>query len=208
LFFQGHISSFRLFAAEEVMDTLLHSNRVITDEIPLVLEHQNEWKEAIVLRRWEDVPVRYEFRGFVFNGKLTCITQYYNEVVCHDVLANKEKIEKLILDFTDQVIDRVPITPKEYVIDFLVDLKNDRVMVVEINPFGEPDGMGTGCVLFNPDDPRDADILFGSAPFEFRLETVPLCVADYDSMVAAAKKSSLNHWARSSLLCDLLPFNF
>lgn len=206
--FQAHVSSFRLFTAEEVMMTILHSNRVMTDEIPLVLEHKNEWKEQIVLRRWCDVPVRYEFRGFIFDGKLTALCQYYNEVVCPELIEHKDKIEKLVLDFAPQIIDRIPITPKEYVIDFLVDLEKERVLVVEINPFGKPDGIGTGCVLFDPENPRDADILFGNAPFEFRIDTVPLCVGDYQSMIAAARKSTLNHWARSSLLCELPDITF
>jgi len=206
--FQAHISSFRLFTAEEVMQTLLHSNRVITDEIPLVLEHVNEWKEQIVLRRWTDVPVWFEMRGFVFDGKLTSLCQYYNEVVCQEVLENKDKIEKLILDFAQKIIPQIPITPKEYCIDFLVDLKNEKVMIVEINPFGKPDGMGTGCVLFDPLIAHDADVLFGKAPFEFRIETECLCVKDFELMIASAKKSTVNHWARSSLLLELPPFEF
>jgi hypothetical protein len=206
--FQAHISSFRLFTAKEVMETLLHSNRVITDEIPLVLDHLNEWKEQIVLRRWTDVPVWFEMRGFVFDGKLTSLTQYYNEVICQEVIDNKDKIEKLVRDISEIIIDKIPITPREYCIDFLVDLKNSKVMVVEINPFGKPDGMGTGCVLFDPEKSDDYNVLFGISPFEFRIETEPTCVNDFELMVATAQRSSQNHWARSSLLCELPHFDF
>jgi len=125
-----------------------------------------------------------------------------------EVIENKEKIEKLVREYSPGLIKRIPITPKEYVIDFLVDLPNEKVFVVEINPFGKPDGMGTGCVLFNPDVVHDAAVLFGEAPFEFRIETEPLCVKDFEFMVQTAKNSTANHWARSSLLCELPELTF
>jgi hypothetical protein len=201
--FQAHIASFRLFTAIEVIETLLYSNRVVTDEIPLALDHLDTWKVQIVLRRWCDLPVRFEFRGFVFDNKLTALCQYYNEVVCPDVIVNKEKIQHLIQNFFEQVRDRIPITPKEYVIDFLVDLENDKVLIVEINPFGKPDGLGTGCVHFDPSCSLDAAVLFGEAEFEFRLDTNPLSRTDFEKMRAEAQRSTANHWARSKLLLEL-----
>lgn len=201
--FQAHISSFRLFTVTEVIETLLHSNRVMTDEIPLALEYPQNWKQQIVLRRWCDVPIRFELRGFVYDNKLTALCQYYNEVVCTELLENKDRIQRLVLDFFEQIRDRMPLTPKEYVVDFLVDLEKDRVLVVEINPFGKPDGLGTGCVLFDPYNSCDAAVLFGEAEFEFRLDEVPLSRENYEKMRAEAQRSTHNHWARSSLLSEL-----
>jgi hypothetical protein len=206
--FQAHIASFRLYNAHEVMQTLVHSNRVCTDEIPLVLEHLAEWKEQIVLRRWRDLPVKFEMRGFVFGGRLTGLAQYYNEVVCPEVVRAKEEIAKLCLDCAERAIPRIPITPQEYCIDFIVDLERGEALIVEINPFGEPDGLGTGCILFDPLVKEDADVLFGRKPFEFRIETQPLCKSDYEQMVAGSRRSESNHWARSSLLGQLPDFDF
>jgi hypothetical protein len=67
----------------------------------------------------------------------------------------------------------VEMEPAEYVMDFAVDLVHERVFVIELNPFGKPDGMGTGTVLFNPSKAEDRKILFGESPFEFRIEKEP-----------------------------------
>jgi hypothetical protein len=52
-----------------------------------------------------------------------------------------------------------------------VDLPHNRAYIVELNPFGAPDGMGTGTVMFDIDDAHDCEILFGREAFEFRVET-------------------------------------
>ena len=41
----------------------------------------------------------------------------------------------------------IPVDPPEYVIDFGV--VDDRAYVIELNPFGRPNGCGTGTVLFD-----------------------------------------------------------
>jgi len=177
--FQAHISSYRLYTAEEVLTTLLSSERVINDELPLALEHKNRiWKEHIVLRKWYDIPIEFEFRGFVYDNKLTGLCQYYSEILFPVLVENKQKIQTLVLDFFELIKDKLPIEPKEYVIDFVVDIEKNRVLVVEINPFGKPDGMGTGQVMFYLDPaynkPHDYKVLFGEADFEFRIETKAL----------------------------------
>jgi hypothetical protein len=182
--FQSHISSFQLFNADEVLQTLLSSDRVIGDEIPLALEHKNRvWKEHIVLRKWQDIPIAYEFRGFVFNDKLSGLCQYYDEILYKEVVDNYEKIESLILNFFKKVKNLVPLTPKEYVIDFVVDVQNEQVIIVELNPFGEPDGMGTGCVMFDLKNEHDYSVIFGDAGFEFRVETEALSEANFEKMM-------------------------
>lgn len=182
--FQAHISSFKVTSAKEVLETLLHSDRVITDELPLVLEHKDvQWKEHIVLREWVDIPIQYEFRGFVYDNRLTALCQYYDEVLYTDLVTNKDKIQSLVLNFFEKIKDDVPITPKEYVLDFLVDVREERVRIVEINPFGKPDGMGTGTVMFDLKKPEDVSVLFGDSPFEFRVETEALGKESYSKMI-------------------------
>lgn len=45
--------------------------------------------------------------------------------------------------------DRVPINDKTYVVDWAVDLNSDKVYIIEINPFGDYEGMGTSPAMFN-----------------------------------------------------------
>jgi hypothetical protein len=41
---------------------------------------------------------------------------------------------------------------------------------------GKPNGQGTGTVMFDSANPSDLNILFGDAPFEFRVETAPIAI--------------------------------
>lgn len=81
----------------------------------------------------------------------------------------------------------------DVVIDFAVDLENDRVLVVEMNPFNNYIGCGTGilplfccccCSLFSNmnalwadaamfDWKKDAKVLT-EGPFQFRVEKQPV----------------------------------
>ena len=111
--YQAHISSFRLYSGAEVIETLLHSYRVVMDELVLVLEHKEKvWKEQIFLRQWWDVPIHFEFRGFIYGNELTALCQYYDGVYYEDVIHQEETIEKLIKDFFEEIKDRVPIEPE------------------------------------------------------------------------------------------------
>jgi len=184
--FQAHISSLKLSNAREVLDTLLASDRVMNDEIPLALEHSNtKWTKNIVIRQWCPIPIQYELRGFVYNNTLTGLCQYYDEVFYPELLEHKDLIKKIVLDFFESVKDLIPINPKEYVLDMIVDLDHHKALIVEINPFGKPDGMGTGTVMFNLKNETDADILFGEKPFEFRLETEPLSEEKFSKMIGS-----------------------
>ena len=73
--------------------------------------------------------------------------------------------------------------------DFVVDLDIEVVYVVEINPFGKPDGMGTGLVYFDASNSHDYCVLFGEAPFEFRIEESPLNEESYEKMISQEIRS-------------------
>jgi len=191
--FQAHISSFKLHSAKEVLETLLSSERVITDELPLALEHRHKiWKEHIVLRKWNSIPLQYELRAFIYNNTMTALCQYYDEVVYPELVANKEIITRLVLDFFSKVKDDVPIHPKEYVLDLVVDIPQQKVIIVEINPFGKPDGMGTGTVMFDLRKNVDRGILFGEKGFEFRVETEMLSEEAYKNMIGPELDALVN----------------
>jgi len=156
----------------------------MTDEIPLALEHSKRiWNETIVIRKWCPIPIKFELRGFIFGNVLTGLCQYYDEVLYQEILKNKEKIQNLVFEFFESVKHLIPITPKEYVLDMIVDIVQNKVLIVEINPFGKPDGMGTGTVMFDLKKEVDADILFGKKPFEFRVETEPLSEEKFQKMI-------------------------
>jgi len=81
-------------------------------------------------------------------------------------------LERLIIEKFEQIKNIVPLEPKTYVMDFAVDITNNRVYVIELNPFGEYEGMGTSTSMF--DKIKDHEVLFGNGPWEFRIETKPI----------------------------------
>lgn len=46
--------------------------------------------------------------------------------------------------------------------DIAVNLDKNEAKIIELNPFGRPDGRGTGTCLFDRNSPSDLAILFGS----------------------------------------------
>lgn len=81
-------------------------------------------------------------------------------------------------------------------LDLVVDLENEKVLIVEINPFGKPDGMGTGTVMFNLRDKNsvDREILFGERGFEFRVETEELTEEAYNNMIGSDLEALVNQY--------------
>lgn len=164
------IQSLRHSDAASVLESFLTSDRVCEDDLPLALSFPDRWSQHIVIREWIDIPTYCEFRGFVFNGKLTAVSQYFVGVHFPELIQHEQTILALIQQLFEEMKHLVPVQPAEYVLDIAVDLEHKRAFVIELNPFGRPDGLGTGCCLFKCNDPRDAAILFGEAPFEFRIQ--------------------------------------
>ena len=65
------IAALRCCSAADVIDTLITSDRVCTDDIPLALSFPSAWSQHVVLRQWRTIPPHHEFRAFVYGGKLT-----------------------------------------------------------------------------------------------------------------------------------------
>lgn len=170
----GTTNCLRLDDAEQVLECLSTSERVCEDDIPLALGFPAKWSQHIVLRPWVEIPTEQEFRAFVFDGKLTGLSQYFSSVHFPAVAERKAEIESLVVDFFARVQALVPIRPAEYVMDLAVNVEAQVVSIIEFNPFGWPDGMGTGTVMFNLEAEHDRNVLFGKAPFECRVVLEPI----------------------------------
>ncbi|KNC55677.1 uncharacterized protein AMSG_01947 [Thecamonas trahens ATCC 50062] len=164
------IAALRSDSAAQVVASLMSSDRVCADDIPLALEHAHQWSQHVVLREWVSLPPWSELRGFVVDGKLTALSQYFVGVRFDELVAARDAVEALVKAAFDDFAPRLGIS--SCVLDLAVDLDAGRVYVIELNPFGPPDGLGTGTCLFNL--ATDADVLFGAAPFEFRIQHEPL----------------------------------
>ena len=109
------------------------------------------------------------------------MSQYFSGAFFPELVQNKSKIYGMVKDFFATVRDKVQLDPGDYVMDLAIDLPNNKVYVIELNPGGPPDGHGTGTPLFDLSKELDRAILFGenqsdgneTDDFEFRIRTSP-----------------------------------
>ena len=73
-----------------------------------------------------------EFRGFVNEKRLNALSMYFHAAYSADLAENKDRVQKLILDFFETIKDKIP--HPSYVIDFYV-TSTGKVIVIELNPF-------------------------------------------------------------------------
>ncbi|RUS21727.1 hypothetical protein BC937DRAFT_91699 [Endogone sp. FLAS-F59071] len=147
----------KIITAKEAMTLLTNSERVFGD-IESILEEQPETTTTsfdcfIVLRKWEYIPIEYEFRCFVNEGKMNAISQYDSIVFFESYslfLSSlpllKSQIRSAITAYhvtTIQPLLTSSAFPSadRYVIDFaFVGGDLSRPVVIEINPFFNADG--------------------------------------------------------------------
>jgi len=144
----------------------------IWEDMAAMLDGQiGEWKLMVVLRQWADIHPSMEFRGFVYERKLTAISSYNRAVYWPDMVVHKDAIETLLKDYWKKVEPAVPRNMSNFIVDFAVSRDLSRVFIVELNHFYDFEGNATNAELFSWD--KDDDILLGRRPFEMRVLTTP-----------------------------------
>ena len=148
---------------QEAMSILLSSERVYTD--------LHDWirygePEQLVFRVWEnELSLDLEFRVFVYNNKITAISQYdhygvypyLNDNDDNNSGKHKYKIKKHLKELMInkwKIIDK-KILQDNYVVDFGYLESKDEMIVIEISPFRQC----TGPACFNWK--IDHDIMYG-----------------------------------------------
>lgn len=126
----------------------------------------------LVVRAWDpSLKPESEFRGICWNGKLTCLCQYFHPLYFEELVANKELILSDILNVFESSLSQAVESQGGYCIIDFAWLGPGKVIIIELNPF---DGLCLGVFpastgLFLWDDPTDKAIMMGDAPFEFRI---------------------------------------
>ena len=136
---------------------------------------------SVCLRAWEPaLRQESEYRGFVYGGQLTQLTQYNPYVHLPQLVASRADVAARIAAFWGaHVRPLLAARWDEYVVDF-AELTTGRIVVIELNPF---DGVCLGAFpastgLFLWEDPVDRAVMKGEAPFEFRRRTTRLTPAE------------------------------
>ena len=146
---QAATDMMRIKDASQAINCFARSERIDNDmKLALdVASRSGEWTESFCVRKWHNIAVDMEFRGFVFGGKLRALSQYNHMFVSPRLLKNRDYLLKMMTDsFENQVKPRLDHKFSDYVIDFAVTGKKwgdslapsqeeERVWVIELNPF-------------------------------------------------------------------------
>jgi len=145
---RAHILALQLTDAKEVVEMFLNSERINSD-LRLAMDYVKNWDQHFIVREFIPVPIEYEFRAFIVNNEFRGMCQYYHYMLFPKLVENKQLINDLVLKRWNEVKDLVPMNPKTYVADFAVDLDKQKVYIIELNPFGDYEGMGTSPSMFH-----------------------------------------------------------
>lgn len=137
---------------KEAMSLLLTSERVHSDMSDWL---NNGGKEQIVLREFNNnLNYDYEFRAFVYNYKLTAISQYDHYGKYQHIIDQREIIEKLINEFwLKNIKERIKYS--DYIIDF--GYVDGKIILIEISPFLQCTGASCYRWFLNMDELKNGD---------------------------------------------------
>ncbi|KAJ7245646.1 hypothetical protein B0H12DRAFT_1054171 [Mycena haematopus] len=130
--------------AASVIRALVLSERVWQD-MTLAMRHPDTWRQNIILRKWEPVPMDMEFRTFVANGRMTAVSQYAYQLYSSR-LNDASQLLLAVTAIRDLYNDLWPILSQQAfsscVLDFGVVPPTEtggswRATLIEINPFEE-----------------------------------------------------------------------
>eukprot|EP01106_Pelomyxa_sp_JSP_P015412 TRINITY_DN52_c0_g1_i15.p1 TRINITY_DN52_c0_g1~~TRINITY_DN52_c0_g1_i15.p1 ORF type:complete len:321 (-),score=71.82 TRINITY_DN52_c0_g1_i15:195-1157(-) len=167
--------SMRVATGADAVNLLVRSDRIQGD---LENFHRGQITEqfSVVIREFRTFDPDLEFRGFVYKGKFTALTQYNDYTYFPKLVARKQQILELIQrEYALRVLPNVKLS--SYVIDFVLCVPSEQgyagradrfdnlgLWVVEVNPLAE--FAGTGMFTWE----KDRDVLLGKQPFEFRMQ--------------------------------------
>eukprot|EP00298_Acanthocystis_sp_HF-20_P007283 c16913_g1_i1.p1 GENE.c16913_g1_i1~~c16913_g1_i1.p1 ORF type:complete len:327 (-),score=102.24 c16913_g1_i1:33-926(-) len=160
----------------EALRLLLRSERIYIDILQheLFTQNQNNFNLSVhVFEFCHNFDPNWEFRGFVSEGKRTCLTAYNPWVYDKVIVESKEKILEIITNLWDRVQPKVK--SNNYCIDFAVSPNLKDCWIIEVNNFLPP---LSGSGLFDFHKEEDKNIIF-NGPFTFRIKETPTKEEDF-----------------------------
>jgi len=164
--YRAMINSMKVLKAKEALDMFVESERIKFD-LELDLRFPDEFSNHVIVRLWEDIPLENEFRAFVFDHKLTAISQYFTQIYFPQLVEHKTEMLQQIKQFWLSCKDAFEY--EKFVIDFAIK-RDGNAVVLELNPYN----ISTGSSLFSWHSEEDSDIMEGLKPFEFRILESPI----------------------------------
>eukprot|EP01080_Neovahlkampfia_damariscottae_P008499 gene8499-323_t len=118
---------------EEVLLLLKSSDLIYSD---LKQMKDSKIKPVLVLRKYYDLNSDMEFRLFIKNNDLICISQRNCLTFYKHLIEKKDEIENKIKQFfKDEIKNKFEL--KNYIVDVYISTKN-KIWIIDFNVFGEP----------------------------------------------------------------------
>lgn len=159
------IESLKVKNGVEAVQLMISSTRV-GEDLDYALQPGDSGfadRSCLVIREWVQIPLWAEFRGFVWNNKLTSIGQYNHPVVFPELKDQVPKILPALENFFEQMKSCIPLD--RYIIDFAW-TPEGKVYLVEVNPFDGEIVFPASTGLWNWDVDRNQMI---HGPLELRI---------------------------------------
>jgi len=87
---------------------------------------------ALYAMAWRTIPPWSEFRAFVKDRNLVGLTQYHHRQPYREIYENPEIVKQTLTSTVQQLISALP--TQNVIIDFEIQ-KDNRIIVIELNPF-------------------------------------------------------------------------
>eukprot|EP01006_Ploeotia_vitrea_P011353 TRINITY_DN30175_c0_g1_i1.p1 TRINITY_DN30175_c0_g1~~TRINITY_DN30175_c0_g1_i1.p1 ORF type:complete len:343 (-),score=53.41 TRINITY_DN30175_c0_g1_i1:73-1101(-) len=173
---QAQMNALCVSTPAAALELFCQSRRVKAD-MRLAVQHffkedkpETEVPVNIAIRRWEQIHLWSEVRGFVYQGRLTALSQYVDRISFPEMVAGKDELQAKIEDLFNNVkgdLATLKDTMESYIIDFAL-THAGQVIVLELNPWSET----TDACLFSW--VKDQKLLWGhNEGVEFRIIEVP-----------------------------------
>eukprot|EP01124_Arcella_intermedia_P007952 TRINITY_DN14936_c0_g2_i1.p1 TRINITY_DN14936_c0_g2~~TRINITY_DN14936_c0_g2_i1.p1 ORF type:complete len:340 (-),score=85.34 TRINITY_DN14936_c0_g2_i1:14-1033(-) len=124
------IGGMKVQTGKEAIELLSTSERIYED-LSAELE-KPDFHQLIIVRKWEEIPLMHEYRGFVYKGNLNAISQYYHTIYFKELPPVWEDNIRKIRDYFESMKSVVPL--ESYIIDFGI-TETGKILVIELNPF-------------------------------------------------------------------------
>eukprot|EP00808_Paulinella_micropora_P007680 g61255.t1 len=133
---QAGLACLKIYSAAQATDLFLRSERICAD-MNLAMQHER-WEENWIVRKWTDIDVGLEFRGFVHDGQLTALSQY--NYLCYFPYVHRQqaRISHTLQAYFQEHIRARLRTLGSYVVDFALVAK--EAAAAASHPLSAPAG--------------------------------------------------------------------
>ena len=110
----------RVKSADEVLDMFLRSQRIYQDLYLAAINQKEKYNENFVIRKFVDIDIDMEFRGFVYENELVALSQY-NYLICSPrPVSKKEHYVQMVKRYYDESV-KPKLTAAEFPRNLIVD---------------------------------------------------------------------------------------